>query len=146
MPEAKSPRNSGGWGMAEPQSPATAEGGEWQSPIPRNSGGWGMAKPNPPRQRRVGNAGDQIPRGSGMGQSPPRQRSSPQSPRPQDDGTPNPLHAPLQPTLTVPPVEKPYEWHIKSTPQASLRYFKRAIVLRNGGTAEQQNGNLDKPL
>ena len=66
--------------------------------------------------------------------SPPRQRSSPQSPRPQDDGTPNPLHTPLQPTLTVPPVEKSYEWHIKSTPQASLRYFKRAIVL-----AERRN-------
>ena len=72
--------------------------------------------------------------------------AEPQSPRPQDDGTPNPLHAPLQPMLPVPPVEKPYEWHIESTPQASLRYFKRAIVLRNGGTEEQQNGNLDKPL
>ena len=72
--------------------------------------------------------------------------AEPKSPRPQDDGTPNPFHAPLQPMLPVPPVEKPYEWHIESTPQASLRYFKRAIVLRNGGTEEQQNGNLDKPL
>ncbi len=92
------------------RAPPARRVGNGGAPIPRNSGGWGMAKP--------------------------------QSPLPQDDGTPNPLHAPLQPILPVPPVEKPYEWHIKSTPQASLRYFKRAIVLaerRNSRTAEQQN-------
>ena len=106
------------------KGPSGEEGGEWRSP-------------NPLQQRRVGNGGAPIPRNSGGWGMP-----EAKSPRPQDDGTPNPLHAPLQPILPAPPVERPYEWHIKSTPQASLRYFKRAIVLaarRNSRTAERRN-------
>ena len=113
--------------MPEAKSPAAAEWGMPEAKSPSGEEGGECRRPNPPAAAEWG-------------------MPEPQSPRPQDDGTPNPLHAPLQPMLPVPPVEKPYEWHIESTPQASLRYFKRAIVLRNGGTEEQQNGNLDKPL
>ena len=87
---------------------------------PRSSGR-GMPNKMRPNPNEEGNAGGQIPACQGMAES--------QSPPPQDDGTLNPLHTPLQAMLPVPPVKKPYEWHTTPPLQALPGHFKRSIVL-----------------
>ena len=90
-----------------------------------------------PRGSGVGNAGGKIPHDSGRGM-PNAMRPNPDEggnarglnpTPPQDNGTPDSRHRPLQAISPVPSIKKPYGWHTIPFLQPEIGHILRSIVL-----------------